>query len=76
MSKAIEGPIALEQSQSSKVLSIELASGDAIAGILTRLTATAKPVSIRQFGHRIHGNSHETLYRQSDGCYWVLHTKL
>ena len=74
--QASQGPIALERSGSGQVVQIELASSDAIAGILTRLAATAEPVSVRQFGHRIHGNSHETLYRQSDGCCWVLHKQL
>ena len=74
--QASKGPIGCEPSGSGQVAQIELASGDSITGILTRLAATAEPVSIRQFGHRINGNSHETLFRQSDGTYWVLHTRV
>ena len=74
--QASKGPIAYNASASGQVAEIELASRDAVAGILTRLAATAEPVSIERYGHRIDGNSLQTLYRQSDGCYWVLHTRL
>ena len=74
--QASKGPIALERPQAGKLADIELANRDAVTGILTRLWGGPDGVRIRRYGHRINGNSLQTLYRQSDGCCWVLHTKL
>ena len=74
--QANKGPIGYKRPVIGQLGEIDLASRDAVAGILTRLWGGPDGVQVKRYGHRISGNSLETLFRSSDNTYWVLHQQL